>query len=170
VLRGRFRVGKLAGPVLFRLRDRVLGFTPGLVQRLGGLTLDLGAVALRLCVALVELCVRVADLGLRPGQLSSGRLLGAALEPVREIGRRANQVQRIHAPCVADRLDCSAARCRLQDAQLRLVPGELAAERVERLRDFRPVEALLGNRQVLEPRHADERRLTFAMLRFDRHP
>ena len=61
--------------------------------------------------------------------------LRVALDHVGELGRLADQVQRVHPDGVAGRLDAARAAGRLEDAELGLQLDDVAAEGVERVAD-----------------------------------
>ena len=128
------------------------------VDDLVALALALLAVALDLALTVLQLALPACDLGLRALDLRGGGVLGVALERVRKLGCRANEVQRVHAHRMARRVDVGRLPCGLQDAELRLQLQRMAAERVECLANAVGLErAVVGLRQVLEPGQRGER-------------
>jgi hypothetical protein len=123
---------------------------------------DLSPLALALLPKALDLVLAPGELGLPAPDLLFGladlrrrRALGVTLEHVGELGRLADQVQRVHADRVPGRLDVRALPGRLQDAELRLELDDVPPERVERLADAIRVVPAFRDGQVL---HAWKRR------------
>ena len=76
--------------------------------------------------------------------------LRVSLKSVREIRRRADQVEGVHPDVVTGRLRSRAARCTLENTELRLMPGKQPPEVDERLLDGGTVVAALGDAEVLD--------------------
>ena len=148
----RLGLAQLARRVGVRLREQVACLALGGGHDLGALALGLGAVALDLGLALLQLVLLLAHLLLRALELGRGGGLGVALEHVGELGGGADQVQRVHAHGVAGRLDVRGRPRGLEDAELRLQLGGVAAEGVERLAHALLVVALAGALKLLDGR------------------
>jgi hypothetical protein len=88
----------------------------------------------------------------RREQLDRGRVLGVALDLVRELGGSTDEVQRVHANGVRRRLDLRRPGSRLEHPQLRLQLSGMAPERVERLAHRVGRVAVAAAREILEPR------------------
>ena len=132
----RLGVAELLARVAVGLREDLARLVAGRVQDLAPLALGLLADARDLGLALLELHLRLANLLLGLADLLGGGLLRVALDRVRELGGRADEVQRVHADRVARRLGDRATRRGLQHAQLRLERGHMPAEGVEGLLDL----------------------------------
>ena len=151
-------VAELLARVAVGLREDLAGLGPGRVQDLSTLALGFLADARNLCLALLELHLRLANLLLGLPDLLGRRLLCVALDRVRELGGRADQVEGVHADGMAGRLGDRAARCGLEHAQLRLERGGVFAESVEGLLDLAPIEPLTRPRDVFEAGQRRQRR------------
>jgi hypothetical protein len=134
-----------------RVGQELTGLFPGRVQRLGTESLALATEALDLALLLAQFLSAFPNLRLRPAELRCRRALGVALDHVGKLSRLPDQMERIHPQRVPGRLDVGCPPCRLEHTQLRLELDDVATERVERLADALLVEALLDDRQVLDP-------------------
>src|SRR5829696_165706 len=152
----RLGVVELRARVAVRLRQDLARLVSRGIEDLAALALGLLANACDLGLALLQVHLRLADLLLGLADLLGGRFLRVALDRVRELGRRANEVQGVHADGMPRRLGDRAARRGLQDSQLRLERGYMPAERIEGLTDLFAVEALARARDVLQPRQGCE--------------
>ena len=142
----RLRFTELLRCLAVRVCEQFPDLVPRAVQQLRTLTLALLAVALDLCLALLDPAAAAADLLLRLLELRLRRLLRVTLDGVCELGRGADQMQRVHPYRVARRLDLlpASARRSLQNAKLRLELCVVPAERLERLRHAIRVVPALG--------------------------
>src|SRR4029079_11412610 len=85
-------------------------------------------------------------------------VLRIALDRVRELGCRTNEVERVHADGMTRGLHRGAATRRLEHAQLRLQLRDVTAERVEGVAGALGIEPVAGARDVLELWQARKRR------------
>ena len=125
----------------------------------GALPLGLLADAGDLGLLLLELHLLLADLLLGAADLLRGRVLGVALDRVGELGRGADDVQRVHADGMAGRLGARALGRRLEHAQVGLQGRDVPPEGVEGLLHLGAVVAVGRARQVLEPGQGRQARL-----------
>ena len=88
-----------------RVRDELAGLVAGCRHDLVPLALALVAVALDVGLPLLQVDLLLANFLLGARELSGGRVLGVALEDVGELGRLADQMERIHADGVPGRVD-----------------------------------------------------------------
>ena len=144
----RLGLALLACGLGLRLRQEVARLRLRRVHDLGALTLRFGAVALDLGLALLQLALLRAHLLLGPLQLRRRRRLCVPLERVGELGRGADQVERVHPHGVAGRLDVRGLARSLEHPQLRLELSGVAPEGVERLADALLLVAVAGPQLV----------------------
>ena len=100
----------------------------------------------------MELVLLAPYLFLGALELGGGGCLGIALERVGELGRGADQMQRVHADGVSRRLDAGGLRRRVEHAQLRLQLSRVAAEGIEGLADRLLVESVARALKLLDGR------------------
>ena len=156
----RLGLAELGRRVAVRVREQLAGLGLGGVHDLVALALALLAEALDLPLLLLQLALAAGDLDLGAPELGGRRVLRVALERVGELGGGADQVQRVHADGVTRGIDAGRLAGRLEHAQLRLQLQRVAAEAVECLANaLGLVGAVVGLRQVLEPRERGQGRL-----------
>jgi hypothetical protein len=145
---------QLARRVAVRVREQLARLVAGGVHHLGALALRFLAVALDLGLALLQLALPAPHLLLGALELRRRSRLRVALDRVRELGGRTDQVQRVHPDRVARRLDVlrTAAARGLQHLQLRLELRRVSAEGIEGLLDALGIEAVADLRNILVPR------------------
>ena len=155
-------LAELLGRLAVRVGDELAGLVAGRGHDLVALPLALVAEAQDLGLPLLKVDLLLADLLLGSRELSGGRVLGVALEDVGELGRLADQVQRVHADGVTARLDLARAAGGLEDAKLSLELDGVAAEGLEGVAYGLLVEASLDRGKILEPRQRRHRRRRLA--------
>src|SRR5947209_3643956 len=159
---------QLACRVGLRLRQQLAGLVAGRVHHLGTLALDFLRLPLDGRFAVADLALAAHELLLRAGELGRGGGLCVALGRVGELGRRAAEVQRVHAHGVPAGLAAAGASARsLQHAKLRLQLRDVAAKRVKSLADLIRVEPVPGAGNVLDLRQRSQ--LGRALLAFGCH-
>jgi len=147
----RFGLAHLGRGVAVRARQDVLGLGPRRVRDLGALPFGLPANARDLGLLLFQVHLCLANLLLGALDLLRRGLLRVALDGVRELGRRPDEMERIHAHRVATRLGDAAAGSSLENAEVRLERGHVAAKGIERLLDALAVKPVRRARKVLDP-------------------
>jgi hypothetical protein len=152
-----------------RTGEQLPRFVPRGVHHLRPLALALLPVALDLGLALLEIVLTVPYLFLCFPELCGRGVLGVTLDRVGELGRGANEMERVHPDGMTGRLDRGASAGGLEHAELRLQLRGVTAERVEGLAHALGIEAVAALRDVLEPRQRGQRRGACATRAFNCH-
>src|SRR5205085_1349283 len=148
----RLRLAELGLRLGVRLRDDLPRLLVRRAQDLRPLALALLPVALDVGLGRLKVALAAPHLLLGLPELRRRGALRVALQRVGELGRRANEVERVHADGVPGRVDARRPPRRLEHAELRLELSRMTPERVEGLAHPLPVVPGSLGRQVLEAR------------------
>ena len=148
----RLCLAELLARLAVRIGDELPGLVAGRGQDLVPLALALLAEPLDVALALLDVLLALAHFVLGALKLCCRGALRVALEHVGELGGLADEVERIHANCVAGRVDLCGATGGLQDPELRLQLDGVATEGVERLANTGFLVAALDDDEIVDAR------------------
>jgi hypothetical protein len=153
------RLAQLGLRLGVRLGDDLPRLLVRRAEDLRALPLALLPVALDVRLLRLDVALAAPHLLLGLPELRGRGALRVALERVRELRRRANQMERVHADGVPRRVDAGRPPRRLEHPKLRLELRRVPPERVEGLTHPLAVVPVSRGRQVLEARKRGESRL-----------